>query len=250
MPRMTLEWQKLALRRVHSKDTTMLHALLKSSMRASLLYRSLLALACSVIPSLASAAATLSWVPGSLDIVRGQVAYMDLRISGLTEDSVWNYFVGVTYDPSVVHLTGVSWGDGAGHNQLVCPGATPETCIWIGSRIETNLYDWPRQEGSYYFAENANGLNWSEENLNAIQLDDFVLLHLRFIGMNEGTTSLAAGGYYGSSAWFSTYHELPTTVAQVDVMLTEPASWLLCLPGLAALLARRALVAPARRRIR
>lgn len=228
----------------------MSHELLKSSMSKSLLYRSLLALACSVIPSLASAAAVLSWVPGSLDIVRGQVAYMDLRISGLTEDSVWNYYVDVTYDPSVVHLTDVSWGDGARHDQLVCPGATLETCTWIGSNIATSLYEGSRQEGRDYFAENANGLNWSGENLDAIQQDDFVLLHLKFVGMNEGTTSLTAGGYYGSSAWVSTYHELPTTAAQVDVMLTEPASWLLCLPGLAALLARRALVAPAWRRIR
>lgn len=205
-------------------------------MKTSLLRNALLSLACSLAPALAPAA-TLSWEPSSLSIVRGQVAYMDLRISGLLDDSVWSYHVNVTYDPSVIQLVTYFWGDGKGSNQLVCPGPTPETCTHIGSTYY--ISDWWTSQGHFYFAEVANGLNWWEENIDSIQVDDFVLLHLGFVGVEAGTTSLVAGGDYNSSAWYEHLHGLAGVAAPIEVMISEPASWLLGLFGLAPLIVRR-----------
>lgn len=206
-------------------------------MRSPPLRRGWLALACSLLPGLVSAA-VLSWAPGAPSLVRGELVYIDLRISGLIDNSVWSYSVNVSYDPSVLRLTSYAWGDGAGGNQLVCPGPTPATCTHIGSNIDV-FGDWWTNPGSVQFHENANGLNWTGENLDALQLDDFALLHLGFVGVDAGITALAAEGYYTSSAWFQTYHALPVAAAPVEVQLAEPASWLLVLAALGGLCAGR-----------
>lgn len=191
----------------------------------------LLALACALSPGITPAAA-LNWVPGSQGIVRGQVFDTDLRISGLANDSAWVYSVNVSYDPSIIQLVGYAWGDGAGGDQLSCPGPTPQSCTHVGSVIQTDVAS-TLPSGSHWFFEATNGEHWTP-GLDAIQLDDFAILHLRFVGVESGSTGLTAEGDYGASAWAGPATHLSASTAQIDVQLPEPASWLLGLCGLAA----------------
>jgi hypothetical protein len=207
------------------------------SMRSSLLRRALQAVAGGLIPGLVSAAA-LSWVPSSTALVRGHIAYVELRISGLTDDTVWRYAVDVGFDPAIIQLGPIQWGSAVLGDQLSCPGPTPATCTHIGSNIGL---DWNADRSHFYFTESSNLEHLTQPMDQLNQADDFVVLRLGFLGLSEGSTSLTANLSYGPWPPGSAEKTLPAASTEIDVLAPEPASWLLGLAGLSALgLQRRA----------
>jgi hypothetical protein len=165
--------------------------------------------------------------PSASGIVRGQSTYVDLWVTGLGDDSLWGYQAEVSWDPTILQMTGYDWNPPPHGDQVICPGPTPATCTHVGGN-----YDWAFYSDSFWLRETVNGEHWTP-SLNAIQLNDFSLVRVFFTGLAEGTTWVTARADLHGFGFFG-----PVT-AQIDVQLPEPASGWLALPGLALLLARR-----------
>lgn len=211
-------------------------------MNSSHLVRVVGTVALALVPLIAPAA-NVSWMPASQTIVRGQLGYVDLRLSGLAEETVWFYRVSVAFDPSIVRLGPIRWGDSVTGDQLACPGPTAANCTHLGSMVSLDF-----GHGYAELAEASNLEHLTRPMDQLQQADDFIVLRLGFLGLAEGATDLTADLYFEAWPPLSVpLAYLPTATARIDVMAPEPSSWLLGLSGVAALLAARRPGLPSRR---
>lgn len=194
------------------------------------LFASLLcAAACCAVPTTSTAAA-LTLEPSAQHVEVGDLVDVRLWIRDLGDGVVDNYVAAIHFDASVLQLHGLIHGDGLGGNQFSCPGPTPDTCTHVGGPVDS-FYDWTNPT-TLIVSEGTYG---NLALLQAEQLDDFIVLTLRFQAVHDGMSDITASMVYGEQpAWRP--NELS---AHTLVQVPEPSAAWLALAGLAAALATR-----------
>ena len=163
-------------------------------------------------------AQTLTITPSNQTVNVGDTVTVDLRISGLgigAAPSLGVFDIDFGFDPSLLSFTSVLYGSGL---DVLGFGSSQATTPGVGT---VNLF-----ELSFDAAD----------DLNALQLDAFILATLSFDAISLGTGSFplslnAVGDAFGDT--------LPVTVLGASVTVAsavpEPETWALLVAGLAIL---------------
>ena len=115
-----------------------------------------------------SYAVLIHFVPGSTTVGPGDVFDLDILVSGLGTEIVSAYELDVSYDPTIITATGVTFGS------------------FLGAPLDS-LTDFILSSGNVNLAE----LSFlGDDDLVALQPGSFVLATISFLAVAPGTTSL------------------------------------------------------------